>query len=105
MKTIRVELYEQQVYFTKSRKEMNKVFPDDPVDGEGIARRCVNKESGFTAFFIGVFDGDLSTLAHECTHISFFLLEHVGVDVKPGEPNEAFAYLTGYLFKKLRDYV
>ena len=43
---------------------------------------------------------EISMLCHECSHITFFILEFVGIELSGS--NEIFCYLQQYLFNKLR---
>lgn len=97
---VNVAVYDFRVVFITDEKNWRKYFKDDPMDCDGLARRCYNEITEETVFFVGVFNNRLSTLVHEINHICFFLLAHVGVPVEPGAPNEAFCYLSGYLFNE-----
>lgn len=46
---------------------------------------------------------DYSVLAHEIFHIASFVLNRVGIPLKLGKSDEAYAYLIGYLTKKIYD--
>lgn len=50
-----------------------------------------------TLHIIGVFNGKLSTLAHECAHMAFDICSRVGVEVEPGRANETYCYLISRL--------
>lgn len=50
-----------------------------------------------TLHIIAVFNGKLSTLAHECAHMAFDICNRVGVEVEPGRANETYCYLISRL--------
>ena len=51
-------------------------------------------------FILCVFDGKVSTLAHEAFHASIRILHHAGVHLAPNEPNEPHAYLLEHIVEK-----
>lgn len=67
--------------------------------GRGLtngASHTISSRAG-TLHIIGVFNGKISTLAHECSHIAFDICGIVGVPVSAGEANETFCYLISRL--------
>lgn len=46
---------------------------------------------------IGLFNGENSTLAHECAHMAFDICSRVGVDIEQGGANETFCHLVSRL--------
>jgi len=54
-------------------------------------------EDGGTYFFMGVFNGNISTLCHECVHIVDWILSNKGIPIS-AENSEVRAYLTDYVF-------
>lgn len=59
----------------------------------GKASLNIHSKTGDKVILVGVFDGELSTLVHECGHVAFWILDHVGVKLADGEGNEAYCYL------------
>jgi len=50
-----------------------------PSTPENIGGRCVLAENGGELrIWIGLFNGELSTLVHECTHAGLFTLDAIG---------------------------
>lgn len=98
---IKVPLFESgDVVFCDSIESWNAVHDRLGVDaGEGLtngASHTLRSGSG-TVHIIGVFNGSVSTLAHECSHVAFDICGIVGVTVTPGEANETFCYLISRL--------
>lgn len=60
------------------------------------ASHTMSSENG-VLHVIGVFNGKLSTIAHECAHMAFDICSRVGVDVEPGRANETYCYLMSRL--------
>lgn len=54
------------------------------------ASHTMSSENG-VLHVIGVFNGKLSTIAHECAHMAFDICSRVGVDVEPEEPTRLTA--------------
>ncbi|ECD4706751.1 hypothetical protein E1C95_09145 [Salmonella enterica subsp. enterica serovar Bonariensis] len=65
----------------------------------GATQTYCNAETGEALYLLGVFDGELSTLAHECAHIAFYVCRDTGVVVHEEGANETYCYLVGGLFK------
>lgn len=49
---------------------------------------------------IGVFNGEVATLAHEVLHACFQVFDFAGASVTDGKANEAFCYLHTYLMRE-----
>ena len=49
-------------------------------------------------YAVGVFNGGLDTLVHECAHVAFKFCNDVGVEVVQTRSNETFCYLLDWLF-------
>lgn len=60
------------------------------------ASHTMSSENG-VLHVIGVFNGKLSTIAHECAHMAFDICSRVGVDVESGRANETYCYLMSRL--------
>jgi hypothetical protein len=87
--------YGKVVYFTDCRKTFAKLTKTQAKKYRsclGLSGR--HKQKGLV---IGVFDGELATLVHECVHGAIDILERSSVD--PCSSNaEPLAYLTDWLF-------
>lgn len=100
----RTELYGQAVCFVQTEEDYTAALAyygvkHRPSTLFGRSQWCVSKTTPNVAFFmVGVFDGNYATLVHELAHCTFFVLEHVGVPVKRGAPNESFCYLLDHLY-------
>lgn len=64
--------------------------------GSNGASHTLSSELG-VLHIIAVFNGKLSTLAHECAHMAFDICSQVGVVVEPGRANETYCYLMSRL--------
>lgn len=71
---------------------------DVPVaDGaQGLAHSFARNAQKLYA--IGVFNGGLDTLVHECAHTAFAFCDYVNVEVVCERSNETFCYLLDWLF-------
>ena len=62
-------------------------------DRRGAANTFRHTGGGKDIYLLGVFDGRVSTLAHEAAHIVFDICRTVGVEIEAGRANETFCYL------------
>ncbi|OOH91875.1 hypothetical protein BMT54_01835 [Pasteurellaceae bacterium 15-036681] len=65
----------------------------DKLDRRGAANTFRSMSGQQDIHLLGVFDGRVSTLAHEAAHIVFDICHLVGVEVESGKANETFCYL------------
>lgn len=99
--TMKVPLFEcGEVVFCQNWHEWEILHRRLGVDG-GMqfgngASRSLSSQKG-TLFIIGVFNNELSTLAHECAHIAFDICNRAGVVAEPGRANETFCHLVSRL--------
>lgn len=98
-KTITVQPYGVVVVFTDSRKEYERLTGNEPGHTEGSSGNCGT--SKLTGYVIGVYDKELSTLVHECTHCSMWMLMNSGINVTDSD-GEVMAYLNDYIFTEGR---
>lgn len=59
----------------------------------GRCRHFSDDETGENLYLVGVFDGNISTLVHECAHATFYCCNDVGVTIDTGAANETYCYL------------
>jgi hypothetical protein len=96
--------YKRSVYLVTDRKTLGQCqqfMGEDIWDASrsgGVTMKMVHPKYG-EMFFLGVFDGRLSTLAHECAHAVFMVLERVGIEPTDSH-GEAFCYLLEDMFKR-----
>jgi hypothetical protein len=64
----------------------------------GLCRHFVNDSSSENFYIVGVFDGKLSTLVHECAHATFFCCSDAGVDIDASKANETYCYILDRMF-------
>ncbi|MBZ8412219.1 hypothetical protein H5R21_02115 [Escherichia coli] len=71
---------------------------DDAVDVgcPGVCQKFVRNTQ--QVYAIGVFDGGLDTLVHECAHAAFHFCDEIGITVSPDRANETYCYLLDWLF-------
>ncbi|MBF4177252.1 hypothetical protein [Lelliottia nimipressuralis] len=107
-----VPLFEcANVYLCRTRNEWRQacaVLGISPGDIEALSGATVpvrNIETGENLYLLGVFNGDTSTLAHECAHIAFYVCGDVGVSTVPGESNESYCYLLDKVFSHFLPYI
>jgi len=91
--TVPLAPYGATLTLTDSRETFQKLSGASCEGCDGMAASVCG------GYVIGWFDGELNTLVHECTHVSLFLMEHVGMDVHAagGEP---MAYLMGWMVEE-----
>lgn len=104
---VSVPLFEcGEIVYCDSRKQFRRVYKDCGVEPPmkaylhslgGAAHTLENKATGQRLFLVGVFDGEMATLAHEAAHVAFYICDAVGVEVRRGEANETFCYLVEYI--------
>jgi len=99
------KLFNMHFHFTDSKEEFVNMLEwinvhDTP---EYIDGRCVLAERICEPMriFIGVFNDDLGTLAHECTHAALFTLSCIGQ--KLTYEDELLPYLVGYIFEECQN--
>ena len=105
MKRIDIKPYNGILYYTTSREEFlkkRKDFKDELIydieDCDGMASDDKNN-----VHLVGVFDGSITTLVHELSHVTIKVLEHVGVPIT-SECSEAYCYLISNLMEELIGY-
>lgn len=95
--------YRRSVYLVTDRKTFGQCqqFMGEPIwDASrcsGVTMKMEHPKYG-EIFFVGVFDGRLSVLAHECSHAVFMLFERLGMDPRDSA-GEAFCYLLQGMFE------
>lgn len=104
----KIPLFEHTTVFFCPTREMFYEFcekagipiePDFELAG-GLTLTCTG-ENGGNFYVIAVFNNELGTLVHECTHTTFHVLSDVGVvaTTDPTHPaNETYAYMVGRIF-------
>lgn len=99
-----IELFGISVYFTKDKQEFIQlcewinVEPVTNVDGRTV---LCEHEDGTFMIYVGLFDDNLGTLAHECVHASNYIAKAIGHDLEYHD--EIIPYLTGFIFKKCQE--
>ena len=80
---------------TEDWKESHLELGVEPqfLDRRGAANTFRHTGGGKDIYLLGVFDGRVSTLAHEAAHIVFDICRSVGIEVEAGKANETFCYL------------
>lgn len=88
---VAIRPYGVTLVLTDNRKAFQRL---SGASDDGSCGMCVGTGDGYV---IGVFDGELSTLVHELTHLILMVAEHNGIDPfsSRGEP---LAYLMDDLF-------
>lgn len=91
----RLDPYKHSVVLVTRRKDYPKLCKHyEPLGTEaGITNEC---GCNGLIFHIGVFDGKVSTLAHEAAHVVFALFRHIGMPAN-AQHSEAFCYLLEHI--------
>lgn len=98
---IYLDMFGISVYFTKSEEEfrlMCEWVKSEAVLDVGGRTMLHQNEDGSVMVYLGWFNDDIGTLAHECTHAALFICEAIGHNVEPHD--ELSAYLCGHLVRK-----
>jgi hypothetical protein len=106
MKEVKVPLYGFRIFFCNDESELrdyikkNAPDPETALPGKdrflGLCPDFQGKD-GCKHRIMAIVDGNMSTLAHEATHMAFIVLEAAGITVE-ADNNEALAYLVDWLF-------
>jgi len=99
-----LDMYPVDVFFTSDKDKFKAMCDWIKVDTvlEVGGRTIMNaREDGSMMLYIGVFNGQDSSLAHECVHASMFISEAIGHTVT--YTDEIVPYMTGYLFDKCKE--
>ncbi|QDH83651.1 hypothetical protein [Achromobacter phage Motura] len=94
VRSFTVPIYRCRVYYSDSTEESAKLWPE----ARGYLGVCGSTAKGL---YIAIHDRTLNTLVHECVHLCNHVLARAGVPISQ-EADEAAAYLTEWLFKRLR---
>lgn len=94
----RVYLFDDPAKLVRFASKRNCGMTREELRGYG------DEADGLTVFhgdamelYIGVFDKEPATLAHECVHGAVYILNHAGVRFST-DNNEQLAYLVGHMF-------
>lgn len=71
----------------------------------GCVRHFYEASTGENMYMIGVFDGKVSTLVHECAHACFYVCSDVGVPIDTSEPNETYCYMLERMFERFLPHI
>lgn len=77
----------------------------DKLDRKGATNTFQSLSGKKDVHLLGVFDGTMSTLAHEAAHITFDICHLAGVEVETGKANETFCYLLDSIMRFAEPYV
>ncbi|MBP1035875.1 hypothetical protein J8631_09915 [Serratia fonticola] len=92
------------VYLCRSREEWHQACAALGCDGDdismlgGATRQYQNIELQENLYLLGVFNGDIATLVHECAHVAFYVCRDTGVTINLDDANETYCYLLDKLF-------
>lgn len=100
-----IPIYGGQVLRCLTPEAMNRACKRlglDPPDGltRGLCAQADGSD-GSVVYLIGWYDRNPGSLVHECVHCGMFVLQRAGID-PTGDAGEALAYLTDYLFMRLK---
>lgn len=89
----------QQALSSLSQPEQNLSLSN------GRTMHFCNDATGENLYLVGVFDGSIATLVHECAHATFYCCSDVGVGIKTDQPNETYCYLLDRMFSSFLPYI
>ncbi|EGT4373193.1 hypothetical protein AUM47_17145 [Cronobacter malonaticus] len=99
------------VYLARSREEYAQACEHLNVDVgpinslAGTCRHYQNENTNENLYLIGVFNGDIATLVHECAHATFYCCHDVGVVIETHKANETYCYLLDRMFSHFLPHV
>lgn len=98
------------VYLCVTREEWQQAesalsIPHFEGNCPGLTRHYQHSETGENLYLIGVFDGALRTLVHECAHACFFVCSDVGVPIDTSQANETYCYMLDRMFDHFSPHV
>lgn len=74
------------------------VYVPVPDNAGGAMKTFTAPRNTQILYAIGVFNGGLDTLVHECAHTAFKFCHDVGVEIACERANETYCYLLDWLF-------
>jgi len=89
----------QQALLSLSEQEQNLAHSN------GRTMHFCDDDTGENMYLVGVFDGQISTLVHECAHATFYCCNDVGVTIDTGSANETYCYLLDRMFTAFLPYI
>lgn len=100
---IRLDIFHFDLYFTESKEEFELMCKWLAVEAiTNVAGRTMLNvdKNGVCNILIGLFNADLDTLVHECSHASLYVLNAIGQ--KLDYEDELLPYLNAHIFKECR---
>jgi len=103
-KTINIPIFGGRLtmIFCNDLEEVSKRYKTDSLSNYGAV--TMKDESRFKDYIVAFEWYDHSLIAHEIVHIINYLFLDVGVELDRVN-DETQAYLTGYLFKKIKKFI
>lgn len=98
VKKFYIEMIHCKLFFSFNEDEYRKFIKSKGFNGEFSELDGATWADLKGNFYIGVFDNEMHTLAHECTHCALFIMEHITQDLRYND--EFLPYLIGLIFKK-----
>jgi hypothetical protein len=101
LRAFRIDPYGWHLYLFNDRAKWSK-FVTRKMGGGGFFKHAMGalgltqRDVANKNFYVGIFDCDMGTLAHEMTHVATYVLHHAGVEIS-AENDEPLAYLIGHL--------
>jgi hypothetical protein len=98
VRSFRADPYGWQVYLFVDRTKMcaflkrRGIRTEMDEDNDGITISHMDGQTGY----VGVFDGEPGTLAHEMTHLAMSITFRAGIKLDGGDNEEPLAYLIGH---------
>lgn len=99
------------IYLCTTKEEWNqahrnlKADPNNTGRLVGCVRNFRDDVTGENMYLVGVFDGKLSTLVHECAHACFYVCSDVGIKIDPAERNETYCYMLDRMFDRFAPHI
>ena len=84
----------------------NMGCPHDDLRGmAGCTQTYHDEVTGKVLYLLGVYNGEIATLVHECAHVAFYVCRDTGVTTRPEDANETYCYLLDRMFSHFLPYI
>jgi len=96
-----IHTFKAWCFFSNNKDEFEELLKYHHADETdmNVSGKCIWLErNGYNKFFIGVFDGSVSTLAHEATHLALFIMNKIGQQLSYDD--ELVCYLVEEIVEK-----
>ena len=107
-KHIKIPIYDQDIHVFRTKAAFEKALDHLGMENVypslgGLSLHCEG-EDGSALFLVAIFVPTMQVLVHELAHVTFDVLNYVGVSTHHGE-QEPYCYLLDHLFEECWEFV